>query len=37
MVMAYKNLGSLLRTTRKVYKSPTTIAFQPRLTTDGDY
>jgi len=37
MDMAWKGLGSLLRTTRKVYRSSTTIAFRPRSATNNGH
>jgi len=35
--MAQKGIGSLLKTISKVYRSSTTIAFQPRLATDDSH
>ena len=37
MDMARKGIGGLLETISKVYRSFTTAAFQPRLTTDDSY
>jgi len=37
MDMARKGLGSLLRTTRKVHRNSTTMAFQPRLATGNSH
>jgi len=37
MDIAQKGLGSFLKTTHKVYRSSTTIAFQPRLATDDGH
>jgi len=35
--MARKGLGSLLGTTRKVYRSSTITVFRPRLATNNSY
>jgi len=37
MDMAWKGLGSFLKTIYKVYRSSTTIVFQLRLATDNNY
>jgi len=37
MVIAQKGLGSPLKITREIYKSPITTAFRLRLTTNSNY
>jgi len=37
MDMAWKGLGSLLKTTRKVHRNSITTAFRPRLATDDGH
>ena len=37
MVIAWKGLGGLLGTKRKVYRSSITAAFRPRLAIDNNY
>jgi len=35
--MAWKGIGSLLETTRKVYRSSIITVFRPKLATDNSY
>ena len=37
MDMAWKGIGGLLKTIRKVYRSSIATAFRPRLTTNNSY